>query len=62
MKGMAEPAGGANALGGMLYGLSSTDAVIIGAAISVTVFVVTVVAGWVMKRPVVPRMHGENTE
>ena len=52
-------AGVVNALGGMLYGLSSTDAVIIGAAISLTVFVVIVVASWVTKRPVVPGMSGE---
>ena len=53
-------AGAINALGGMLYGLSGTDAAIIGAAISVTVFVVIVVAGWVMRRPVVPGMRGED--
>jgi hypothetical protein len=52
-------AGAVNALGGLLYGLSGTDALIIGAAISVTVFVVIVVAGWVMKRPVVPGMQGD---
>jgi hypothetical protein len=55
-------AGAANGLGGLLYGLSEQDALLIGGSITVTVFIVIVVAGWVMKKPVVPRLRGEDSD
>ena len=55
-------AGAGNSFGGLLYGLSGRDALVIGAAISITVFVVIVTAGWLRGRPIVPQLRTDRDE